>query len=219
MKLSLRERILLIIVSVLALGAVYYFYFLTPYLKEMSEIQKDIDAKKVEFDMLSLQSGQLKVLDEQIEKLKTENKDHIEKLPIGFDQPEVLVFLHQLISQNAVKASFNFDPPKDFQKIDSMRASLNFYTDYTNLKKIVESLKACKFNNRIVTLTVSFKPEKPETETDNEAEEKTEVTELDTGSYGLQVVLIAEFFNLKGEVPDKSYDFDTGAKGKADLFS
>jgi len=259
MKLSKREKILIAIVVVLGLGAAYYFYFLTPFLAGMAEIKKDTDAVKVEVDALNIQKSQLKVLDDQITKLQSENKILLSRLPVGFDQPELIAFLDGLFKDKAVKAAYTFDMPVDFQKIDSLRATLDFKTDYANLKEILNTLNASMFNNRVLSLTATLQAPEPaadtavteeadttdvsgtdEADTDvigtQEADTPLNETErtatqqpategtageetLKTDSYIIHVLLIAEFYNSKGEIPaDKTYGFDTGLKGKADLF-
>jgi septal ring factor EnvC (AmiA/AmiB activator) len=224
MKLSRREKILLILVVVLALGAVYYFYFLTPFTKEMTQIQSDIAQKQTEFSTLNMQNGQLKLLDKQIDDLKTQNKELLDKIPTGFDQADLLNFIYDLTKSKSDKTSYIFEQPVDYVKIDCQKATLTFNTNYGNLKEILNTLKTCRFNNRIVLMVATTKEQEAAKPSDNEGDGKSEDGEetADTGNpaYTLNVVLTVEFYNIKGDIPaDKKYDFGNGSKGKSNLFS
>lgn len=244
MKLSKRERFLLIFVFIFALGAVYYFYYLSPFMNGMKEIQKDIQNKQVQLQTLKTQDSALKVLDDQIADLQKQNTGILQKIPAGFNQPELLYFLQQVMGENGKKTSFNFELPVDLVKLDSTKATLSFITDYTKLKKLLTSLKESRLNNRILSLTVSTMQEKVEeitAETTDETDTENTTSSLDLSDDGmnttdedmasssasapsvdksnhLQVILVVEFFNLKGEVLKLKPDWNTFNTGKTDLF-
>lgn len=246
MKLSKRERFLLIFVIILALGVVYYFYCLNPFMNEMKEIKNDIQSKELQLQTLKTQDSALQVLDKQIADLKQQNGDILKKIPTGFSQPELLYFLQKAVGENARKTSFNFELPVDLVKLDNTKATLSFFTDYTKLKKLLTALKESRFNNRILSLTVSTVQEKTEETTDEsttpeETEENTASSASDTETSGdttntkqltassvaalpvdkgnnLQAILVVEFFNLKGDALKSKPDWNTFNTGKTDLF-
>ena len=263
MKISKREKTLLIFVIFLALGALYYFYFLSPFMKEMKDIAAKTTEKETQLQVLNIQNSQLKILDEQIAELQTQNADILKTIPTGYNQPELLVFLYQLIQQNGQKTSYNFEETVDLVKLDNSKATLHFYTNYEKLKAVLKQLKECRFNNRIITMAVTLEEEKPaSTKTDDTASSatpsKTVTTTTKTGNktvtsttttgsktdtadttarsgttstdtksdtkkvnskYPLQVVMVVEFFNLKGELSKETPEWIIDKKGKTDLFS
>ena len=194
MKLSKRERTLLIVVGVLALFAAYYFYFLSPFMADLAKIKTETEQKQAEVNQLSMQNQQITVLEKESANLAEKNKDILQKIPMGFSQPELLQFIYQLILEHGEKTEFTFDIPEDLVKIDSVKATLNFNTDYADLKQILASLKTCRFNNRIVTMEA--------TKIDEETEAAPDAQPVNT-KYDMKVHIEAEFFNLKGEAAAK----------------
>ncbi len=250
MKISKREKVLLVFAIVLALGAIYYFYFLSPFLTEMKDISAKATEKESKLQVLDIQNTQLQLMEKQIADLDAQNAEILKTIPSGYDQPELLVYLYQLIEKNGQKASYDFEEPADLVKLDNSKATLHFYTDYAGLKKVLQDLKESRFNNRIVTMAVTLEPEESDkkegaqksstsktttTKTGNRTETTTTTTSGKTSAgsddktdssstvrnakYPLQVVIVAEFFNLKGEPGKETPVWIVNKTGKNDLFS
>lgn len=208
MRFSKREKILLSIVLIVALGAVYYFYFLSPFLSEMKSIKDDILKKQSELDILSLENSQLQILGEQIKDLEAQNDELSKKIPIGFDQPDLINFLHGLMEKYAQKMSFDFEAPADLVKIDKIKTTLRFFTNYVNFKAILRQLKESRFNNRILMMDAGI----------IDASSVSGAPEANS-QYNLEVIMMLEFFNLKGEIPSgRAYDFYTPGSGRSNPF-
>jgi Tfp pilus assembly protein PilO len=227
MKISKREKILLIFALVLGLGAIYYFYFLNPFLADMREIAAKTAEKESKIQVLTIQNTQNKILDEQIKELETKNAELLKTIPTGYNQSELIVYLHDLINQYGKKTSYLFEEPEDLVKLDNSKATLSFNTSYEGLKAILLQLNTCRFNNRITIMTVMLEEEKKsETKTTNKTTKKTSTASTtkttataSTTKYPLQVLMVMEFYNLKGEADIATPAWIIDNKGKTNLFS
>lgn len=219
MKVSKREKTLLITVLMLAIVCGYYLLFLKPYLTEMSDLTIQKANSETQVQTYTQLKKNVDQINDQIEEKKLEIIEYSNDILIGFDQPPVLVYLEEAVGRYAQKQMFLFLPPEYIGQMSSSPVKVTMITTYDGLKGFIEEVSNSQY---IITVSNIQASVASSTEPDSFTEEgvddtsKNEPERLDTGIPALdesdnllEVTLELKIYSMYGEVPaDKVYPFD-----------
>ena len=234
MSISKRERILIIVVVLLALLGAYYLYYLKPNMDEVSELNSDIENLQLQKSAHDQQTTQAELLKSQIEDMDEQLALYGDSIAHSFDQPPVLVYLSDTINTYASKNLIQFDMTQQTGPIERYVITITMTATYDGLKQVLSALEDSPYLIRISGMSISTDTQITVMGTETDTEE-TESTDTAAGSdissdttnqqvpisslKSIAVTLTADFYCLAGEIPeDAAYEFDTDRQYGGDIF-
>lgn len=198
MKLSKRELALLIIMLVIAAGALYYTQFYTPVSNEIADLKQKADSLAIQVMDAKTKSSKIPEIEAQLETLEQEFVDLTRNFLTGWDEPVLLVHLEDLIGDMAEKTSISLSTGKAEDYFSDGMLDLTLNTDYNSLKAIINALETSNYFNKPIAINISSSGE---------------------GTDALNVSLSLRFFTLNEPDPfQDDYDFMDGQYGKENIF-
>lgn len=219
MKVSKREKTLLLIVLMLAIVCAYYLLFLKPYLTEISDLNIQKTNSETQVQTYTQLKKNVDLINEQIEEKRLEIVDYSNDILIGFDQPPVLVYLEETVGKYAQKNMFVFGIPEFIGQMSTSPVKVTMLTTYDGLKGFIEEITNGEYIINVSSIQTMIASslqdggqlEEGNNETDNNEPAPSENTEMsiDGSDNLLEVTLELKVYSMLGEVPtDKEYKFD-----------
>ncbi|MCK5129771.1 MAG: hypothetical protein KAQ68_07955 [Clostridiales bacterium] len=231
-KLSTKEILLLVLLVFLVSGALYYTYYYRPYQDKMLEL--DVSIIKNTQRLITLQNQQQSII-EDTARLNNELlgiEDELLDIPVGVDEPRILVFIEESITDLANSTVIRFSPEvtrTEYFQINEVLIS--YKTNYENLKIILDKFENAPFRNRVLSMNASYSetsdtlgpqmlpgsdPVGDILAGDTPSEVPLQESEEDT--YYLHVEMLVECFTLPGIVERNDYPFMDGPYQNDNLF-
>lgn len=226
MSVTKREKILIVIVLILAVCCGYYLYFFKPQSDQIDGLNKSIDTKSVDL----ANNEQIQKVISQLDKEISDDQDKVNKygsgITKGFDQPSILVYLQEKVSKYADKKSFQFTNITPLGQLQVCPVTVTLECNYSNLKKLLSDLNTGKYLVKIASLSVDKHNDDIAATTQtspspatNSTISKTATTSPtpapsapDVKKDSLDVTINLEFYNYTGDVPsDTTYPFVTSS--------
>lgn len=218
MTMSKREKVLVSIVLVLGLFCLYFLAYLNPKLNELRTLNIDIENKAVDASNVQMQEQIIA----GIERAITANEDKIAALnagiTTGFDQPALLVYLEQTVSEHATKTSLIFP---DFQRVgqfDVCFATIVMTSDYEGLKALLAAFGESPYFIKVVSLKAELDTERLAKAAAAQETESGSVP-IPSPDEPLSVRLDIQICTQPGAVGTAVYDFAEGYQYGGDIFS
>jgi hypothetical protein len=238
MKLTKREKILLLGGLFAVAIAVFVIYVYQPLTKEVDKLQFQSEELTFRLQEVKSKQGQIEELEDKLDTLQKEiTAKHSDVFKI-WDQAELLVFVEETIDDLCEKESIDFFDVTKTDSIQSGDIALKFKTDYDGLQTIWDRFEKAKYFNTVIT----FELAKSEEETfiqptsgisDTEAEGEDSLLAANTGdtqavdtnntqaanAEELEVTMNLRFYaqNTADPYPEE-YDFMNGVYGKDNIF-
>lgn len=220
MKVSKREKTLLLVVLMLAIVCAYYLLFLKPYLTEISDLNIQKTNSETQVQTYTQLKKNVDLINDQIEEKRLEIVEYSNDILIGFDQPPVLVYLEETVGKYAQKNMFVFGTPEFIGQMSTSPVKVTMLTTYEGLKDFIEEITNGEYIinvSSIQTMIASNTQDGVQTEEgninsdDNAPSEDTEVS-IDGSNNLLEVTLELKVYSMLGDVPtDKEYEFDNNS--------
>ena len=224
-KLSKKEVFLLVILLFVVAGALYYYYYYTPMTEKIGGMQKQIKDKENQLNILQTQELAITKAKEEIAELERGLSGEIKDIPVGVDEPELLVFMSQAMADLADEPVIRFDPqcePHAFYQVNHV--IIGFTTNYEDLKTILMNFQNAPYRNSIKNLNLNFTPDPtanlgPDAVTGSDPvldamnDRQTEAPEVNARENNDRVLLVemrVDFYSFPGEIEDKQYPFMVG---------
>lgn len=230
MSISKRERILIIVVVLLALLGAYYLYYLKPSMDEVSALNSDIENLQLQKSAHDQQKSQAELLKSQIEGMDEQLALYGDGIAHSLDQPPVLVYLSDMINHHASKNAIQFDIAGQTGPIERYMITITMTATYDGLKRVLSALEDSPYLIRVSGMSVSTDTQIVVVGTDTGTEE-TGGTDAQAGSDTVSeqvpassskmvtVTLTADFYCISGAIPEDSpYGFDTDRPYGGDIF-
>ncbi len=222
MTMTKREKILIIIVLIMAVLCVYYIYFFQPNIKELEDLAAERTNKEMSLATNEQMKSSLDLIIMNIADSESQILELGNNISSGFDQPAVLVYLHETIGKRAQKGTFEFEAPTDVGQLKVTRVRATMKCTYEILKSILKSLSEGEYFVKVVELDVSLAIAVEPDVTSDEVEEQSEseVNEDAAAQEGmLNINLIMEFYNIGSDVPaGRAYPFSNGYTYGGNIF-
>ncbi len=214
MKLTKRESILLTVALMFAAGTLYYTYFLSPLMIEIDRIEKEMSSRQQKLIQLRTQAQKIKELEETVVYSDAGLMERYQDIPIGLDQPELMVFLEEILNPLGDQIRIEFAEVVDLDSYQLGRVNVTMETTYPNLFQVLRRLEEAPYRNHIERLGISLGG------IGGLDEKVLQRESQDTEKNNLRVDLSLDFYAFPGMVDrDKAYPFMTGDFHKSDLFS
>ena len=152
MKVSKRERTLLVIVLMLALVSAYYLLFLKPYLSEMSELNIELANSETQAQTYAQLKVNIDNIDAQIEQKRSEIDEFSHEIDAGFDQPPVLVYLEDTVGKHGQKNMFNFGLSEQVGQMIISPVTITMVTTYDGLKGFISDVTEGEYIIKITSI-------------------------------------------------------------------
>ncbi|MGE5496201.1 MAG: hypothetical protein ACM3S4_12965 [Burkholderiales bacterium] len=222
MSMTKREKILIVIVLILAVFFVYYMYLLKPRLDESEALKLDIENKKQLIATNEMMQQNVNEIDKRNSLFEGRLSQYGGSILEGFDQPSVLVYLADIVSDYADKLTIAFERVNETSHVSINKAMLSMNATYDGLKSVLKSLDEGSYFLKVTGLTVT--QERPEEILAGEiagAEGETSTPEetSEPAENSLNVTMTLEFYNFGADLPpDKQYPFTEGRSYGGDIF-
>ena len=154
-QLSSREKILLIILAVLLVGALYYFFVQEPVTSGIQNAKDGISEAQMQSDILQVKYDQKMKMLNELEQIKAAGDPQL--VPEYDNLEQIMAFLNRTLS-GTQDFSISFDslaPSKD-SKVVRRSARMTFTCKgYAEAKSVVSDLENCPFLCRMTNLTMA----------------------------------------------------------------
>ncbi len=237
MSISKRERMLLIIVALLALFGAYYLLYLKPCMDEIKELNSDIETKELQVFANEQQKNNAEKLQQEIDSMDEQLAQYGDSAAYSFDQPPVLVYLSKTVSDHAVKNSIEFKRTEQTGMIERYQINIEMMGTYDEFKKVLKALEKAPYMIRISglmietpLLDISIQTTAGDGTDTNAGNDTGKDTPTDTGTdvqeamnFSLKKQIVAtmmlDYYCLPGIIPsDTVYTFDTARQYGGDIF-
>lgn len=155
---SVREKVLLVILALLVIGAAYYFFVQQPVSETLSSAKDEIELYELNSTVLSAKIAQARAMSKELEELKKNGEPA--EVPAYDNLPTVITFLDTVLStKQNYKLSLS-DPSFD-NGIARRGASVSFTaSSYKDACNAIEILQNCPFMCKVdnVSISPSSKP-------------------------------------------------------------
>jgi len=208
-KLSRREKFLLVLLLLVIIGAAYYSLYYKPFSENLMKVQTEINEKKERISSYQMKKAVLPKLKENIEKLEKELDDYYKENNIDsrYNAAVIIVYLEELLGRhNAEQRLIELSEPVNGQHYNSADIEVIFRADYEKAKQIINELESGMYKQFISEISI---------------EEYTGGSEEDGQDSGTLVVTVkfTHIFDSPGG-SDEDYPFMKDGKfGKDNLFS
>ncbi len=225
MSMTKREKILIVIVLILAVFFVYYMYLLKPCLDESEALKADNENKMQLIATNEKMQQNVHEIDERNSDYEGRLSQYGGSILEDFDQPMVLVYLSDIVAEHGTKLTIAFERVSETNHVSINRALVTMNSTYDGLKSVLQSLDEGAYFLKVTGLTVT--QEQPEEvlgdkTTDTESDEGAPPEELSAPPLpedSLNVTMTLEFYNFGRELPpDKQYPFTEGKSYGGDIF-
>jgi hypothetical protein len=222
MSMTKREKILIVIVLILAVFFVYYMYLLKPRLDESEALKLDIENKKQLIATNEQMQKNVHEIDERNSLYEGRLSQYGGSILEDFDQPSALVYLSDIVSKHAKKLTIAFERVNETNHVRINKAMLTMNSTYDGLKSVLKSLDEGSYFLKVTGLTITQeRPEEVLAEETADAEGKTSTPEETSApaENSLNVTMTLELYNFGADLPpDKQYPFTEGKSYGGDIF-
>lgn len=198
MRLSKRELSLLVLMLILAVGALYYTQFYTPMNKQLTDLASRSQNLSIQITDVKSKINNISDIESKINELDHEFNSLKEKFLDGWDEPVLMVYLEDLIGDSAVKSQVDFDrnAPDELYNSGTIKLSLN--TNYHSFKSIISKLENGLLYNVPSSVYLDY---------------------LNDEEDGLRAEVFLSFYTLNEPDPfQDDYEFMRGPYGKENIF-
>ena len=155
MKVSKREKTLLIIVLMLALICAYYLLFLKPYLTEINDLNIELANNETQAQTYAQLKVNVDNIDNQIEEKRNEIEEFSHDISTGFDQPPVLVYLEETVGYHGEKNMFVFGTSEQVGQMIISPVKITMVTTYDELKGFISDVSEGEYIIKVTSIQAS----------------------------------------------------------------
>lgn len=206
MRLSKREKVLLILLLVIGGSLAYIFLFYVPCNNEINDLNSQIRSNQTIISTNMILKRQVDQLVQDISENEKKIAEFGNEIKSTFDQPPVLVYLYNTMSKYGTKLQINFNDSGTIGQINNFNMSVTMNGKYDGLRGMLKELSESDYFIKVTSMTVTTQEltengGKKKAKKSAKAEEKT-----------LNINMELEFYYIGEEIPpDKVYDFASGA--------
>lgn len=220
MKLSKREKILLIVVTIILCAVAYFFLYFQPTMDEINTLNSQNINDQSTINSNLLLKSRLDAAIQGISESEAMLAEFSDKITSAFDQPDVLVYLYRTMNDYGTKIMISFNGSGDLGHIKYCNIQVSMNCTYEGLKGILKEFVNSEYIIKVTQLTALNAPELGGTDTasgEGETDDgsfadnfETPITETDDNL--LSIGMTIEIYNTGDEIPpDRPYDFTDGA--------
>jgi hypothetical protein len=159
MKLSKREKILLILVLIIGSVVGYYFLFYQPYSKEMETLTSQITSDQNTINTNNILKKNIEKVIQDISDDEAKMAEFSESINSAFDQPDVLVYLFNVMENYgySYKIQINFNDPGNLGQVKLFKISVTMIGSYDEMIRVLNEFASGEHFIKVTALTVAIR--------------------------------------------------------------
>jgi len=217
MKLSKREKVLLIVVFIIMGAVAYFLLYLQPTLNEMNKLssQNMNNQTTINANIVLKATLERTTLDIDADEAKIE--EFSSNVRSAFDQPDIQVYLYNVMNKYGYKVMITFNGYGDLGHVKYCNISVSMKGSYDALKSVLNEFANSEHFIKVTQLVVDNAPSPGEVETssgetDGSFADNLTTAQPDETANLLNIGMVLEIYNIGNEIPpDKTYPFTDGA--------
>ncbi|MBU3090569.1 hypothetical protein KPL35_00485 [Clostridium sp. CF011] len=224
---SKREKLLVIVGTILVILYPYYNLFLKPISQKIKIVNQSISDKKIECDSIEKFNGSNISNTEKLEDIKNIYNESVKVLPENERNPEISYSINTFAAKNKIKLiSVAFGQSVNYSSKNSVNNSANITA---NASEVDSSIDSTNHKLMFVPVTVIINGDYSsvlsfisDIEGDSRLAEIVDISMSSTQgeSKGPQATIVLNYYSTEGTIKNKpSYDFKDDNVGKSNLFN
>ncbi|MBW9144432.1 hypothetical protein K2F40_10200 [Clostridium sp. CM028] len=224
---SKREKLLVIVGTILVILYPYYNLFLKPISQKIKIVNQSISDKKIECDSIEKFNGSNISNTEKLEDIKNIYNESVKVLPENERNPEISYSINTFAAKNKIKLiSVAFGQSVNYSSKNSVNNSANITA---NANEVDSSIDSTNHKLMFVPVTVIINGDYSsvlsfisDIEGDSRLAEIVDISMSSTQgeSKGTQATIVLNYYSTEGTIKNKpSYDFKDDNVGKSNLFN
>lgn len=160
MTLTRREKILIIVGSIIVVVALYLTYFLFPCLNSFNSANRKLSDYQAQLNTLNVKAAGDTQLQTQIDDLNNQLKTEWSSVPVGMDHARILLYLKKLTDGRSDNVVINVPTPmKTDGPFLTQALTIEFNTTYADLRAILSDLKRNQLYSKIMLVKADYVPQ------------------------------------------------------------
>ena len=160
MKLSNRERALIIVGSLVIAIVAYIFYFVMPLSDREAKSTKELNDANQQAQILKSEAIGVQKLKDDVSKLSDELDKKTAALMSSMDDAQILIYLQKLTDDKASGLNVVFDPTIDETGLLLRQTvTLEFNATYRNMTDIIDALNKADIYNKVQVVNATYRQE------------------------------------------------------------
>lgn len=205
MKLTKREKVLLLGTLIIAILTFFVIYIYLPIQDSIETLQGQSEELAIQIQDARAKELLITELETELSKLTEEVDERCNDILQVWDQPELLNFIEVTMKNNCEKQSIDFFDPIDVSSIRTGEITIKVKTDYNDLQKLWKDFEKAEYFNTLQSFTA--------------VKDMEDRTMINSQEANLDVTMILRFY-AKSQSLDypEEYDFIRGTYGKKDIY-
>lgn len=157
MKLTKRERILLLGALIIAVGIMFFNYIYFPLKEDIKELKTQSEELSIQINEVKQKQALVETLEEQLFKLQEDSDTIYEDVLKTWDEPEILVYIEETLGELGMSElieNYGVITSEGYLNGD---INLNMVATYENLMTILSKFEKGKYFNTVEFMTVEVK--------------------------------------------------------------
>lgn len=155
-KLSMREILMIVILSVILLGTVYYLFFYFPHNAEMYNLDNQINEADTQINDAMVKAANKKKMEAELKAIFEKPQDEITEIAPYDNKEAVLTMLYGILSTTKDYSLSFQDPNVEADGTVRRHISMSFSTDtYEDAKEVLQQLSDCPWRCLISNLSIT----------------------------------------------------------------
>ena len=160
MKLSNRERVLIIVGGLVIAIVAYIFYFVMPLSDRAAKSTKELNDANQQAQILKSEAIGVQKLKDDVSKLTGELDKKTAALMSSMDDAQIMIYLQKLTDGKASGLNVVFDPTIDETGLLLRQTvTLEFNATYRNMTDIIDALNKADVYNKVQVVNATYRQE------------------------------------------------------------
>lgn len=158
--LSLREKIMIVILIIVLVSGAYYNFFLAGILETNSILDQRMETVDRALFEAKAKTSQLGDVKEEMESLEGDIDIYTSKLLPGMDRPYLLEMLELNVYPRVDDPVVSFNPiGEDLEHVNLHKIDITFQTDFDSFRRVLQNLKQVPVANRVINTSMRISNE------------------------------------------------------------
>lgn len=161
MKISKREKVLLVLLLVAIVGYVYFNFFYLPLETEITDLESDLIVKETELTTLKSEMTELGDLEDRLEDQKKELFLLSNKYYNTFNQENFILLLNQIKDEDFKILSMDFDIEEDNENLrEELEIKITYESSVESFYKFLDNVNKTKKDFNVKEVSIEAEGEK-----------------------------------------------------------
>nr|WP_122013233.1 type II secretion system protein GspM [Maliibacterium massiliense] len=155
MKLSKRERVLLVILGVVLVFGLYFTLFFNPWMQRVTTLEEQYAQNDATLQQINTKVSSLPRLQQDTDTLRAQTEALLENIPASLDESQLTLYIQQVIGQAARQVQISYTGNTTQEHYAFQQVSVRFAADYNDVRRILTTLETGAYRNHIVSMEIA----------------------------------------------------------------